>query len=183
MWKHKWLLVLFNLVLLLLAEVCHCVVEQRLAFVASNIGEHALFPALSVTHLTEDLTIAGDDTLDGIIGAIRVVRRLHGRFARHRIRIAECHLSVLEELLSQLLTYHKLTLAVADCNTMCITYLHSTEPWAGGGSHGSRYHLRDVAVDIVAEESWRVWSDHAQLAIRQQTTLHQCLEAVADTQD
>jgi hypothetical protein len=58
MWKHKWLLVLFNLVLLLLAEVCHCVVEQRLAFVASDISEYALFPAFGVTHLTEDLTIA-----------------------------------------------------------------------------------------------------------------------------
>ena len=43
---------------LLLAEVCYGVVEQRLALVACDIGEDALFPTLGVTHLAEDLAIA-----------------------------------------------------------------------------------------------------------------------------
>jgi hypothetical protein len=38
-----------------------------LALVASDIGEYALFPTLGVPHLTKNLTVLGDDTLDGII--------------------------------------------------------------------------------------------------------------------
>ena len=141
---------------LLLAEVADCVVKQWLQLVASDIGKHTFLPTLSVTHLTEDLTVLGDDTLYGIIRTIRVVWCLHSSLTRCWISRAESYLAILKELLSQLLTHNELTLAVADCNRMCITYLHACQPWASGSSYGSSYHLRDVAVDIVAEQGWRL---------------------------
>ena len=40
-----------------------------------------------------------------------------------------------------------------------------------------------MAIDVIAEEGWRIGSDASQLAIGQEAALHQSLESVADAQD
>ena len=36
------------------------------SYITSNIGENTLFPTLGMTHLTQNLTVRADDTLDTI---------------------------------------------------------------------------------------------------------------------
>ena len=61
--------------------------------------------------------------------------------------------------------------------------MERTEPRRVGRSHTRRDDLRDVAVDVVAEERRGLLRDHAETAVGQQTRLDQCLETVADTQN
>ena len=54
--------------ILFTSEICHCIVEQRLlTSVIVNILEEILLVALGMSHLAENLTVAADDSLDGII--------------------------------------------------------------------------------------------------------------------
>ena len=57
-----------SFVLLFSSKVCHCVMEQRLlAGIVVNILEEILLETLGMSHLSKDLSVAADDTLDRII--------------------------------------------------------------------------------------------------------------------
>ena len=50
------------------SKICYRIVEERLlASVIVNILEEILLITLSVTHLTEDLTVLADDTLNRVV--------------------------------------------------------------------------------------------------------------------
>ena len=57
------------------------------------------------------------------------------------------------------------------------------EPWRIRGSDTSSHHLRDVAVDVVAEKRRAVLCHLAEAAVRKEARLHEGLESVADTED
>ena len=50
------------------SEICHCIVEQRLlTSVIIYVLEEILLITLRMSHLTENLAVAADDTLDSVI--------------------------------------------------------------------------------------------------------------------
>ena len=132
-----------------------------------------------MTHLPQNLTVTADDALDGIVRSVRIVRRLHRRLVRQRINVLERHLTVGEQLPGQLLAHNKLALTVAHRNSIFIPDRHPLEPRRVCGSHTGRHHLRDVPVDVIAEQSRGVFGHLPELTVRQQTRLHKCLETIA----
>ena len=61
-WGWKWH------ILEVTSKICYRIVEERLlASVIVNILEEILLITLSVTHLTEDLTVLADDTLNCVV--------------------------------------------------------------------------------------------------------------------
>ena len=166
-------------------EIPHGIAEEGLEFVACYVAEHILFVSLAVPHLAEYLSVGGEDSLDGIVGAVGVVGRLHGSLACGGVSILERHLPVGEELLRHGFADDELTLTVADGDTMQVASAHAVQPRTAAaiGRHHGSYHLRDMAVDIIAEERGRVGRYHAEFAVGQQAALDEGLEAVADTED
>ena len=164
---------------LFLAEIAHGIVEQGLAFLSADILENIVLVSLRVRHLTQYLSVWRDDTLDSIVRTIGVCRRLHGRLQSNGVGITERHLPIAEQLGCQCLRHNKLTLAMADGYRVCVALLHIAQPRAVGGSDDGRYHLRYVAIDVVAEESRRLRGNTACLAIGQKTALDKCLETIA----
>ena len=132
-----------------------------------------------MTHLSEYLPVAADDALDGIVRSVRIVRRLHRRLVRQRINVLERHLTVGEQLPGQLLAHNKLALTVAHRNSIFIPDRHPLEPRRVRGCHTGRHHLRDVPIDVIAEQSRGVFGHLPELTVRQQTRLHKCLETIA----
>ena len=132
-----------------------------------------------MTHLPQNLTVTADDALDRIVRPVRIVRRLHSRFIRQRINVLERHLPVGEQLTREFLADHKLALAVAYRDSIFIPDRHPLEPRRVCGSHTGRHHLRDVPVDVIAEQSRGVFGHLPEFTVRQQTRLHKCLETIA----
>ena len=136
-----------------------------------------------MSHLTENLTVTADDTLDGIIRTVRVVWRLHRNLLLDRIDILERHLSVSKEFLRKFLIYNELTLSVTYSDSMKITYGKALEPRRIGSRYTGCNHLRDMAVDIVTEECRAVLCHLTETAVWKKTRLHKSLESVADAEN
>ena len=56
---------------------------------------------------------------------------------------------------------------------------HAFQPRRVGRGYPSSDHLGDMPVDVITEQGGGVFSDLAQLTIRQESGLHKGLEAVA----
>ena len=122
-----------------------------------------------MAHLSENLTVAAYDALDSIIRTVRVVWRLHCHFLIDRIDILECHLAVGKEFLGKLLIDNELTLSMADSDSMKVSYGEALEPRRIGGGHTCRHHLRNMTVDVVAEECRAVLCHLAEASVRKET--------------
>ena len=69
-----------------------------------DVLEEVLLITLSMAHLTEDLAVTADDSLDRIVRTVRVIWRLHGHLFLKRIHILERNLTICKELTSPWLT-------------------------------------------------------------------------------
>lgn len=72
-----------------------------------------------MTHLSKNLAILADDTLDCIVRTVRVVRRTHCNIFIDRLGILECNLAILEEFFGKFLIDNEFTLSVADSVQIC----------------------------------------------------------------
>ena len=66
---------------------------------------------------------------------------------------------------------------------MQFTRTEAAEPRGSGRRDARRDDLRNMTVDVVAEQRRRLLGDHAQTSVRQKARLDQRLETVADAQD
>ena len=158
--------------------------EQRLlAGVVIYVLEEILLITFSMAHLSENLAVAADDTLDGVVRSVRIVWRLHCRLLIQRIHILERDLAVSEQFLGKLLVHNELALTVADSDSVEITYGEVLEPWRVGCTDAGSDHLRDMTVDVVAEECRAVLCHLTETAVWKESRLHESLESVTDTKD
>lgn len=169
--------------ILFTSKVFHGIVKERLPEIRLNILEEILLVTLAMTHLAKDLAVTADKTLDGVVRAVRVVRRLHGRLTGKWVGVLEGHLTGIEQLGGKLLADHELTLAVAHWDSELIADVKARKPRGIGGGHPRGDHAGDMAVNVVAEEGRRVLGDLTQTAVREKAGLHEGLEAVADAED
>ena len=54
-------------------KVFDCIFKQRLLEVGLDVPEQALLVALTVAHLSKDLTVTADDTFDGVARTVGIV--------------------------------------------------------------------------------------------------------------
>ena len=134
-----------------------------------------------MTHLTEDTTIRRGDTLDRIVGAVRVVLDIHGRMTLE-IHVLGRDLTVLDELLEKCRLTEEAALAVRDRYAVDVTRLRVCKPWRHVRSHTDVDDLRLVASDRVEGKRRTVLIGITDLTVRYETELDEGLEAVADTE-
>ena len=134
-----------------------------------------------MSHLAEDQSVVGDDTLNGVEGAVGVVFGVHAHLAV-LVTVLERDLAVLKKLFGQRLRHYELALAVADCNLVDIAFGERGEPWGIGAAHAGTHDAGDMSVDVVAVEGGGVGCYAAEFAEWQQSGLDQRLEAVADAE-
>ena len=89
----------------------YAILENILIFIPINIFKQSVFITLTVSHLTEDSTIQGSNTFNGIAGTVDIISTIH-RWIAIQIYILCSNLSVFKQLLSNLITNDKFTFAM-----------------------------------------------------------------------
>ena len=169
-------------VVLIFAEIVDGIAEQRLFLLACDIFEEVFLVTLRMPHLAEDLAVTRHQALDGIRRTVGVVRRLGRRMSRV-IDILEGHLPVGEQFSGQFFAHDELAFAVADGDRVDVAQAKAREPRGVERRDARRDDLRNMAVDVVAEQRRRILGHHAQAAVRQQAGFDERLETVADAED
>ena len=135
-----------------------------------------------MAHLAEDTAVRRGDTLDGAHGAVRVPRDIHGRITV-QIGVLERYLTVLNQVVNDVLRRYEATLTVRERDGMQVTDVAGGQPRALHRGYASGGVAALVAADEV-EGQRRVVAGHlvTDFAVGNQTQLNERLEAVADAE-
>ena len=112
-----------------LLKVFHAVCKQRLILFAVDILADERAVTFGVAHLAEDTTVRRGDTLDGAHGAVRVPRDIHGRITV-QIGVLERYLTVLNQVVNDVLRRYEATLTVRERDGMQVTDVAGGQPRA-----------------------------------------------------
>ena len=163
-----------------LFEVAYAGQENLLILVARNIAEQARSKALAVAHLAEDTSVGAGDAFDSIQAAVRVERSVHGRYALS-IYILGSNLAVSEQLFDSAFRSVEAAFAVRYGNCMLFAGLAQAKPRRFVGNNSGGNNLGNMTADVVEGQCRCIAGHVADIAVRNEAELNQCLEAVADT--
>ena len=132
-----------------------------------------------MTHLTEYASVRAGDAFDSFHGAVRVERDVASRVAVE-VDVLRCDLTVRTELFNDFLRCYEATFTVRYGDGVRAAEFDAAEPRGKLGYDFGLYHARYVTTDIVVGKCRHLGFEIDDLAVRYESELDECLEAVAD---